>query len=234
VFFHGSVPGPQRKALVDRFRDDPACRVFLATDAGGVGLNLQHASVVFNMDLPWNPAVLEQRIGRVHRLGQQSAVQVVNFVARGTIEEGMLNLLKFKTSLFRGILDGGDKNVSLGGSRLKRFMESVETATTNIPAAPPQEEPQPSEDEKTRELVAPPVAVDPWAGLMQAGAALLQQLATPPANGGSPLSGFVRRDEQTGEQYLRLPVPPPGFVEAALGMVQQLLAGFRPPANGQG
>jgi SNF2 family DNA or RNA helicase len=68
--------------------------VFLSTDAGGVGLNLQHAaSVVVNMDLPWNPAVLEQRIGRVHRLGQTRGVQVVNFIAENTIEEGMLSVL---------------------------------------------------------------------------------------------------------------------------------------------
>src|SRR5262249_21457307 len=68
AFFHGGLSGPARKALIDRFREDPACRVFLATDAGGVGLNLQHASVVLNMDLPWNPAVLGQRGGPVHRL----------------------------------------------------------------------------------------------------------------------------------------------------------------------
>ena len=73
VLFHGGVAGSQRKTLVDRFRDDDRCRAFLATDAGGVGLNLQHASVVVNMDLPWNPAVLEQRIGRVHRLGPATA-----------------------------------------------------------------------------------------------------------------------------------------------------------------
>src|SRR5262249_42022262 len=65
VLFHGGVPGPKRKGLVARFHDDPGCRAFLSTDAGGVGLNLQHASVVLNLDLPWNPAVLEQRIGRV-------------------------------------------------------------------------------------------------------------------------------------------------------------------------
>src|SRR4029079_19173470 len=87
VLFHGGVSGPKRKDLIDRFRADPDCRVFLSTDAGGVGLNLQHASVVLNLDLPWNPAILEQRIGRVHRLGQRRPVRVVNFVARGTIEE---------------------------------------------------------------------------------------------------------------------------------------------------
>jgi len=69
VLFHGGVAGSRRKALVDRFREHDRCRVFLATDAGGVGLNLQHASIVVNMDLPWNPAVLEQRVGCVHRLG---------------------------------------------------------------------------------------------------------------------------------------------------------------------
>src|SRR5439155_19108265 len=65
-------PFDKRPALVERFRDDPACRVFLSTDAGSTGLNLQHASILVNMDLPWNPAILEQRIARIHRLGQRS------------------------------------------------------------------------------------------------------------------------------------------------------------------
>lgn len=133
VFFNGSVPGVQRKELIRRFKEDVDCRLFLSTDAGGVGLNLQNASVVVNMDLPWNPAVLEQRIGRVHRLGQNNSVRVANFVAENTIEHGMINLLKFKTSLFAGVLDGGESTVSLGGGKLKKFMESVENVTTNIP-----------------------------------------------------------------------------------------------------
>jgi superfamily II DNA or RNA helicase len=202
VLFHGGVPGQQRKALVDRFRDDPACRAFLSTDAGGVGLNLQHATVVVNMDIPWNPAVLEQRIGRVHRIGQRRPVRVVNFVAQGTIEEGMLGLLQFKRSLFAGVLDGGEKEVFLGGSRLNRFMETVEKATTSIPAATVEERsdeapvargdgrvPQPAEAAAPpsagpeRERTAQPAAgperpatADPWCGLLQAGVALLEQL----------------------------------------------------------
>jgi superfamily II DNA or RNA helicase len=132
VMFHGGVPGPSRKKLVARFREDPACRLFLSTDAGGVGLNLQQASVVANMDLPWNPAVLEQRIGRVHRLGQHRPVRVVHFIARGTIEEGMLGLLSFKQSVFSGVLDGGAKEVFLSGSRLKQFMDTVDKATGAI------------------------------------------------------------------------------------------------------
>ena len=127
VLFNGSVPGDQRGALVERFHNDPNCRLFLSTDAGGVGLNLQHAAaVVVNMDLPWNPAVLEQRIGRVHRMGQSRGVQVVNFVGQGSIEEGMLSVLAFKKSLFAGVLDGGATEVFMQGTRLSQFMKSVE------------------------------------------------------------------------------------------------------------
>ena len=129
VSFHGGVPSDKRPALVERFRDDPACRVFLSTDAGSTGLNLQHASTLVNMDLPWNPAILEQRIARIHRMGQIRPVQVINFVAKGTIEEGMLSVLAFKRSLSAGILDGGSSEISLGGSRLNRFMKDVENVT---------------------------------------------------------------------------------------------------------
>ena len=129
VSFHGGVPSERRPALVDRFRDDLDCRVFLSTDAGAAGLNLQHASTLVNMDLPWNPALLEQRIGRIHRMGQTRPVQIVNFVAKGTIEEGMLSVLAFKRSLSAGILDGGQSEIALGGSRLSRFMKEVENVT---------------------------------------------------------------------------------------------------------
>ena len=72
VSFHGGAPSEKRPALVERFRDDPDCRVFLSTDAGATGLNLQHASTLVNMDMPWNPALLEQRIGRISRRGQRN------------------------------------------------------------------------------------------------------------------------------------------------------------------
>ncbi|HIQ20778.1 MAG TPA: hypothetical protein EYH34_06045, partial [Planctomycetes bacterium] len=137
VLFYGGVPGPNRKKLIERFREDSNCRLFLATDAGGVGLNLQHASVVINLEQPWNPAVLEQRIGRVHRLGQHRPVRVIHFIAQGTIEEGMLSLLGFKKAMFSGVLDGGKDEVFLGKTRLKRFMESVEKATGSIPQRMP-------------------------------------------------------------------------------------------------
>jgi len=132
VSFHGGVPSDQRPALIERFRSDPDCRVFLSTDAGSTGLNLQHASTLVNMDLPWNPAVLEQRIARIHRMGQSRPVRVINFVAKGTIEEGMLSVLAFKRSLSAGILDGDSGEISLGGSRLNRFMKQVEQVAGNM------------------------------------------------------------------------------------------------------
>lgn len=96
-------------------------------------MNLQSGSVVINIDIPWNPAILEQRIGRVHRLGQRRSVRVVNFVSKASIEERILDLLKFKKSLFSGALDeGGEDVVMIGESQIKRYMQTVEAATENL------------------------------------------------------------------------------------------------------
>lgn len=137
VHFNGSVTARERARRVEQFRTDPDCRVFLGTDAGSVGLNLQHAaSLIVNMDLPWNPAVLEQRIGRVYRLGQERAVEVLNLIASASIEENMLGLLRFKRALFDGALEGGESEIRLEGTRLSRFMQSVDALTGNeVPTA---------------------------------------------------------------------------------------------------
>src|SRR5260370_3053573 len=87
VRLDGSVPQKKRQQLVDQFQRAPTCRVFLTTNAGSTGLNLQAANTVINVDLPWNPAVLEQRIAHAHRMGQKSPVQVYLLVTEGTIEE---------------------------------------------------------------------------------------------------------------------------------------------------
>ncbi len=273
VLFHGGVPGNQRGALVDRFREEKKCRAFLATDAGGVGLNLQHsASVVVNVDLPWNPAVLEQRIGRVHRLGQRKPVQVINFVAKDTIEEGMLSLLKFKKSLFSGALDNGESTVMLGGSRLKKFIETVERATSAIPDSPADSAEAPaaagtdSEDAHHPQPVIPggvaasesvdgtapsqiisgdtfaeskatnTTGANPWAGLLQVGLGLLEQIAAqtgrPPTESDRPtaqrtgsivIPSLIHRDERTGEPYMKIPVPNPELLERALKAISSLL-----------
>lgn len=102
----GSVPQIKRRKEIKAFKEDPDCRVFLCTESGGAGLNLQNASVVINVDLPWNPAKLEQRIARAWRKGQRRPVTVINLVARGTIEHGMLETLAIKQGLSDGVLDG--------------------------------------------------------------------------------------------------------------------------------
>jgi ERCC4-related helicase len=236
VSFHGGVPSDKRPALVERFRDDPTCRVFLSTDAGSTGLNLQHASTLVNMDLPWNPAILEQRIARIHRMGQKRPVRVINFVAKGTIEEGMLSVLAFKRSLSAGILDGGSGEISLGGSRLSRFMKDVENVTGRMG-----EGEAVTSAEEVRTIVTaddagygegiiagvndgagePVIAradgvraasrdagSDPWQALAQVGVQLIAALAA--ANDpNAPVHPWIERDLATGAQNLRIPLPPP-------------------------
>ncbi len=145
----GSVPQQRRRAEILAFRQDPACRLFLSTDSGGVGLNLQNASVVINCDLPWNPAKLEQRIARAWRKNQLRPVTVINLIAENTIEHGMLASLANKQELAHGVLDGeGDlKNVTLKRGRqdlLKRLEQVLAPApspqsgphTTALPPRP--------------------------------------------------------------------------------------------------
>ena len=233
VSFHGGVPSEKRPALVERFRDDPACRVFLSTDAGATGLNLQHASTLVNMDLPWNPALLEQRIGRIHRMGQTRPVRIVNFVAKGTIEEGMLSVLAFKRSLSAGILDGGAGEISLGGSRLNRFMKDVENvtgrmgegetmapgeevlnATTVSGEGPPgakSSEERINGDEIGPETVASALSgasADPWAALLQVGSQFISALTATDGSSGE-FHPWIERDPTTGARSLKLPLPAP-------------------------
>lgn len=277
VLFSGSVPGDKRGALVEQFHTDPACRLFLSTDAGGVGLNLQHAAaVVVNMDQPWNPAVLEQRIGRVHRMGQSRGVQVINFVGQGSIEEGMLSVLAFKKSLFAGVLDGGEVDIFMQGTRLSKFMESVEKVTEVMPKDEERSEGESTDESEARgESAADMIAIDastpltedavepattpepypdtgantdalaidaaapapapastpaptpipgadPWAALLEAGAALLQGLAASRDVSGAkapPLA--IERDPVTGKASIRLPLPDPA-------VLQRLAKAFEP------
>lgn len=142
----GSVPQRRRRAEILLFRSDPACRVFLTTDSGGVGLNLQHANVVINCDLPWNPARLEQRIARVWRKHQTRPVTVINLVSERTVEHGMLATLQHKTSLADGVLElkGDLSEIKLKGEGRQTFFQRLEqivgaakpAAKTHKPALP--------------------------------------------------------------------------------------------------
>ena len=131
-YLHGGIPGKKRGDLYANFTNDKNCKVFLSTDAGGVGLNLQSAAYLINLDIPWNPAVLEQRIGRIYRLGQKKNVSIINLVSQGSIEHRMLDVLKFKKGVAAGILDGGDNDIFMGESKFKQFMKSVESVTSGL------------------------------------------------------------------------------------------------------
>jgi len=256
VHLNGGIPSRERKELMSRFKEDPDCMVFLSTDAGGVGLNLQSGSVVMNMDIPWNPAVLEQRVGRVHRLGQRKAVRIINFVTASSIEERILGLLKFKKSLFAGALDhDGEDVVMLGGSLLKRFMDSVETITADLPTPGPtledREEMEPASEREATDPAEPPDEDgDPAAAssegignganalhdLLLGAAQLLTNLgrivSQPAATGATPFPGFpdtmIARDDKTGKTYLKLPLPDKESVKGLLSAFSEFITSAMP------
>ncbi len=105
VRMHGGLGMRARQRIVEQFSTDPDTMLFISTDAGGLGLNLQAASFVINLDLPWNPARVEQRIGRAHRIGQTNPVNVINIIALNTIEQRVLEVLYRKQELFEEMLD---------------------------------------------------------------------------------------------------------------------------------
>jgi SNF2 family DNA or RNA helicase len=100
----GSVPQKLRQGLVNEFQSNPECRLFLTTNAGSTGLNLQAANTVINVDLPWNPAVLEQRIARAYRMGQEQPVQVVVLVTEETKRSKKNSLARFPRSMIWRLL----------------------------------------------------------------------------------------------------------------------------------
>jgi hypothetical protein len=138
TFFTGEEGQKRRTQNIVDFHDDPACRVLFATDAGGVGLNLQRAaSACINIELPWNPAVLEQRIGRIYRLGQRRPIDVYTLVSEPGIEARIADVLGSKQALFTGLFDGTTDEVRFerGGSFLSRLERLVTPARAPESAA---------------------------------------------------------------------------------------------------
>ncbi|MEZ6128073.1 MAG: DEAD/DEAH box helicase [Planctomycetaceae bacterium] len=134
VRLDGQIPQKQRAAIIAKFQNDPACRVICMTNAGSTGLNLQAANTVINVDLPWNPAVLEQRIARAYRMGQKNPVHIYKLVTVSpnnyeTIEERLLDTLAAKQNLADASLnfDSDITEVAMvsGMEDLKRRLEVV-------------------------------------------------------------------------------------------------------------
>jgi len=110
AIYHGSLPRAEKERAIATFRDDAP--VLLSTESAGEGRNLQFCHVMVNMDLPWNPMQIEQRLGRLHRVGQDHDVLLTNLVASGTIEEQVLRVLEAKINLFELVI--GELDMILG------------------------------------------------------------------------------------------------------------------------
>lgn len=122
----GQVPQKKRRIEINRFKNDPNCRLFLSSDAGAIGLNLQVANIVINVDLPWNPAKLEQRIARAWRKHQKRQVNVINLVCESSIEHRIMSILAQKSALAKGVIDGdGEPDMDLPSGR-KVMIERLE------------------------------------------------------------------------------------------------------------
>ena len=146
VEFTGKVPVTKRQSLITEFNQNPSCMVFLSTDAGGVGLNLQIADCVINFELPWNPAKLNQRTGRVMRIGQKSkCINVINLIAKQSIEEKILAGLQLKQELFDGVFDGTVNEVEFSRERKEEFVNKIRAMMGEEPVVPVKETADPEE-----------------------------------------------------------------------------------------
>ncbi|MCC6288470.1 MAG: DEAD/DEAH box helicase [Chitinophagaceae bacterium] len=254
-YLHGGVPAKDREELFVTFNTDPGCRVFLSTDAGGVGLNLQTAAYLINIDIPWNPAVLEQRIGRIYRLGQKKNVNIINLVAKGTIEEKMLSVLKFKKGVADGILDGGDNDIFMGDDKFKKFMESVESVAVGANEEAGEKTTLTKEEIQEEKLIETPVITyqnsiettedtaeeqsvlrtdnieAPHAKrLIEEGVSFFEhfmQSVSSPDGVKKLTEQLIDTDEKTGQSYLKIPVSNSNVVENALSMLGAFLKGMK-------
>ncbi|MEO5998939.1 MAG: DEAD/DEAH box helicase [Chitinophagaceae bacterium] len=145
----GKVQVRNRGKLVKKFETDPDCKIFLSSEAGGVGLNLQVADTIINFELPWNPAKKNQRLGRIDRLGQRSKkLTVISFISRNSIEGKIAEGLGLKQNLFDGVLSENNRLdvVDFSASGRAQFLEELELAMSEMLV------PQPMEDSLTEEI----------------------------------------------------------------------------------
>lgn len=119
--FNGQLSQVEKDRCIEDFRGEK--QILVSTESGGEGRNLQFCKVLINFDLPWNPMRIEQRIGRIHRLGQNDDVHIINLSAKDTIESYVLELLDKKINLFRLII--GELEMILGNMHSKRTLEQI-------------------------------------------------------------------------------------------------------------
>lgn len=218
---NGRVPSEARSVLIGKFQEDPQCRVFLSTDTGSTGLNLQVASLVINLDLPWNPAVLEQRIGRIYRIGQSRNVQVINMISKNSFEERLLATLNVKSALCDGVLDGGEDSVVLDDSRMDKIMASVaeyvEPEETEIPDVSGNgnfEMPASADDNDMENVVSQGVTF----------LSNMAEILESPEKTSRLVRTLVHTDSKTGKSEIRIPVPGEDAVASILSIVAKFMS----------
>ncbi len=136
ALFSGDMSGPQKDAAVAAFRD--AVPLLLCTESGGEGRNLQFCNTLINFDIPWNPMAIEQRIGRIDRIGQTREVFIFNLVTAGTIEDAVLRILDEKINMFElvvgevgAILGEVDEQQEFSTLVLEAWLQGTEQARTD-------------------------------------------------------------------------------------------------------
>ena len=140
VELSGKIPVKSRGELIRKFESNLECKVFLSTETGGAGLNLQFADTLINFELPWNPAKKNQRIGRIDRLGQKSStLTICNLITINSIEEQIATGLLVKQNLFEGVLDSDNNTdyIDFSSKGRSQFIEQLE-AFVNKPVEEPE------------------------------------------------------------------------------------------------
>ncbi len=233
VRLDGSVPQKQRQQLVQKFQNDPDCRLFITTNAGATGLNLQAANTIINVDLPWNPAVLEQRVARAHRMGQKRSVQVYVLVTEDTLEENLLATLAAKHELATAAIDAESEidtvDLVSGMDELKSRLEVLLGAKPDAPIDMSEKTKQADEAERLvrREKVA-------LAGgqLVTAAFAMLNELVPPrePTTASNRFADNIKerlsecfsKDDQ-GRPQLTVTLPDGAALDSLVGALTRLM-----------
>jgi len=192
---HGGVPTEKRPALLDTFRNSPEERVLLSSDAGGVGLNLQVANYVIHLDLPWNPARLDQRTSRAHRLGQTRGVSVTYLCSETGIERGIEGTLAGKRAVRSAALDPASDVEELDAPSFAMFMRELREMLGAV-AEPGEDLELIENDEEAPDDEEGPLVLAPEARHAEAAAAagdiareaapVVQQPTVPPAAAPAP------------------------------------------------
>ena len=125
--FHGQLKPEDKDSAVDRFKNSNGPQVLISTEAGGEGRNFQFCHYLVNYDLPWNPMRVEQRIGRVDRIGQEAAISIFNLWVKDTIEERVLEVLENRIQVFQETVGGLDAILGETESDIQKIMRQAAT-----------------------------------------------------------------------------------------------------------